>query len=214
MSSLGRKALSPFIALAVLAGLSACSDDSVRIEALTPPKKPTPEQERALASALHRAHLELEEPAACAECHRIQGKAAPTMAPRCLGCHEDSNSALHRGVANEDARECLTCHDFMSLQAEPWGCISCHTTEPAPARAPPPDWAASAPQVVVHAKEDCKACHLPHGPEPVRLGDCASCHEDRPSSHNSALAGAAQCVECHVGHKPAKEVPTCESCHL
>jgi hypothetical protein len=177
--------------------------------------EPTPEQAEALQSALHLAHLNAEKPAVCADCHRIEGAKVLSKTQRCLGCHEKSASALHRAAASDDAKECLTCHDFHAATAAPWGCLRCHTAEGQRTRgAQAQDWASKAPLITVHAGETCKSCHAPHGESAVRPGDCAGCHESSFTAHNSALKGPAQCIECHVGHRTKEDAAErCEGCH-
>lgn len=194
---------------------------------------PTPEQDVALRSPLHRLHLDANEPAACADCHRIEGPKVFSKTRRCLGCHEKKplgegiapaggltppitgGSAVHRGATSDDARECMTCHDFLAATKDPWACAHCHTAEGQRARSSKEgDWASKAPLIKVHAAEACKLCHAPHGEEALHLADCASCHPSSFASHHPAAVGPAQCVECHVGHLPKETASErCQGCH-
>jgi hypothetical protein len=181
------------------------------------PSKPTPEQEKALANELHVAHLEHEEePSKCRDCHRVVGKEKtdPGEQHRCLQCHEDQTVAVHSSVANEAARECMTCHEFYESGVDPWSCAGCHTdAENAPT---PKIDLPKAPQIEVHEEEACNSCHVPHGEDgPVKLGECAECHEEQTSQHNAKkLDDPAQCAECHQSHDPAKAAERlCADCH-
>ncbi len=201
-------------------------------------REPTEKQKKALANALHKAHMEADEPVECRECHRIEGRTQPTRAVkhRCLGCHEDQRSALHAKVANDAARECLSCHEFFEARVEPWGCVDCHQPVSANGRdrAPPPgavhDGDARravltslfgvAPSVAVHEK-DCQACHVPHGEQALAPKSCLECHEDQAAVHASAdqrgrtsLAEPKQCMECHGGHEASRLArQKCATCH-
>lgn len=183
-----------------------------------PEPKPTPEQEKALKNPLHIAHMEYEpEPdedeIKCRACHSVEGRERPPMEPRCLGCHEDNESAVHAQISNEDAKRCLTCHDFESETTDAWACAACHTRAGAPNR--PPGNFGRAPRVSVHASEECQSCHVPHGDEgPLSPGPCIECHEDSRSRHHAELADPERCLECHGGHEKASVAATeCASCH-
>lgn len=204
------------LALALL--LLACASCTAEPRAAARPDAeaaPTPEQDVALKSPLHRLHLDAKEPAACADCHRIEGPRVFSKTRRCLGCHEHNASAVHRGAASDDARECMTCHDFLGATKDPWGCAHCHSAEGQRAlESKEGDWASKAPVVKVHAAQACKLCHAPHGEEAVRLADCTQCHPSSFASHNPAASGPAQCVECHVGHRPKENASDrCQECH-
>lgn len=135
------------------------------------------------------------------------------MEPRCLGCHEENESVVHAQVSNEDAKRCLTCHDFENETINPWACASCHTRAGAPHR-PPGDFG-KAPKVSVHSKEECKSCHVPHGEEgPLDVGPCIECHEESRARHDDELSDPEQCLECHGGHEKAfVAAAECASCH-
>lgn len=208
------------LALMTLLGL-ACGDeiapDAGQTEDAFVPvdQRPTAEQEKALAGALHKRHLEDEkEPAKCRDCHRISGHEKTDPRHRCLSCHEGQRSAVHEKVADKDAKECLTCHDFYAEKAEPWACASCHVEGTTP-----PEWVHTlpdAPKIVIHSKEACKSCHSPHGKTFLDPKPCLDCHEDtKPSNHHTKeLKDPQQCLECHGGHVPAKLARDgCTKCH-
>jgi len=180
--------------------------------------EPTPEQERALRNPLHIAHNDYEpEPGEdeikCRACHSVEGRERPPMKPRCLGCHEDSESAVHAQISNEDAKRCLTCHDFEHETADPWACAFCHTKAVASRRSPR-DFR-KAPKVSVHSEEACGTCHLPHGDEgPLDVGPCVECHEESVVRHHAELSDPEQCLECHGGHERASAAAgECARCH-
>jgi hypothetical protein len=217
-----RLSLHPLAPLALLTGLAlACGEETIP-DAGAPPdafvpveQRPTAEQEKALAGALHKRHLEDEkEPAKCRDCHSISGHDKTDPRHRCLSCHEGKRSAVHEKVADKDAKECLTCHDFFAEVAEPWSCASCHVEG-----STPPAWIntlPNAPKVQIHSKEACKSCHSPHGETFLDPGPCLECHEDtKPSNHHAKeLTEPKQCLECHGGHVPAKTAGAkCRSCH-
>ena len=219
--SLSVRVLAP-LALITSLGLAACGDGGAPDAGVEAPdafvpveQRPTAEQEKALAGALHKKHLEAEkEPAKCRDCHRISGHDKTDPRHRCLSCHEGQRSAVHEKVSDADAKECLTCHDFFDETAEPWSCASCHV-----AGTVPPSWVHTlpdAPKVEIHSKEACKSCHSPHGETFLDPGPCLECHEDtKPSNHHAKeLADPAQCLECHGGHIPAKTAHgKCVTCH-
>lgn len=177
------------------------------------PTAATPEQEKALANPLHVAHLEdEEEPSKCRDCHQIKGKEPVDPGHRCMRCHDELKSAMHNSVANEEARECQTCHEWLEEDIEPWACQGCHTNAtdvPKPTVEVP-----DATKIVVHAEEACNTCHLPHGDEAIKLGECLECHEEQTSSHHPELGDPGQCAECHQSHEPAKAAyALCADCH-
>ncbi|MBI2376563.1 MAG: hypothetical protein HYV07_21385 [Deltaproteobacteria bacterium] len=209
------------------AGAFACGGDEppppanapvVRIDAGSSFEgKPTPEQEKALGAALHRAHLEAEkEPAACRDCHRIEGDERGPQTHRCLSCHEDQKSAVHARVSEEDAKECLSCHDFLATDANPWSCGRCHVQKHAD-----PDARkafSNAPLIPVHGDEACGACHQAHGDAPLLRSSCLECHEDSTTHHQKGkLRDPDQCLECHRGHEKASSIKAppdrCAACH-
>ncbi len=204
------------VALLLLQGLGVGCPAEPKV-ALRPDvaAEPTPEQDQALRSALHRVHLDAKEPAVCADCHRIEGPKVHSKTRRCLGCHEKNTSAVHRGATSEDARECLTCHDFLAERNEPWACSRCHTVDGQGIReAKVGDWASKAPVVKVHAAQSCKLCHAPHGENAVHLADCTTCHQSSFAAHHPEISGPAQCAECHVGHRPKEAASeSCKGCH-
>lgn len=180
----------------------------------------TPAQERAFANPLHQTHLDAEDPSQCADCHRVEGpgRTQSAVRHRCLSCHEDSASGVHRKVADRDAQECQSCHDFLSKEADPWACVQCH--RPGGQREGFGQHALQvtklrreAPKAKVHV-ERCDACHEPHGQDPLAPGDCGECHEKSRSHHHRRLDGPEQCLECHSGHAPARAARSqCTQCH-
>ena len=213
-------------------------------EAPTPPAAPdarveptpTEKQEKALANPLHRAHLDAEEPSACRDCHRIEGSEDPLdrATHRCLGCHEDSASVVHAQVADPEARECLSCHEFWAAEADPWACTDCHgaldapTTERTRRTASVEALRAEASAPRVHQSE-CQACHAPHGEGKTTPGidaeSCVDCHAEERASlpsgfhhasgeGDAALDEPAACLECHGGHEAgAAAADACAGCH-
>lgn len=175
--------------------------------------KATAAQEQALANALHKKHVESTPPVECAECHRIVGRGVDQPKKhRCLGCHQENESAIHAKVASAKATECLSCHDFLAELVDPWTCATCHVEGGAPKGTKTPT---AAPQVKVHAKEWCGNCHVPHGSDALDPRPCLDCHDDKAARHRKVeLTGAEQCVECHAGHQPAKVAARqCATCH-
>lgn len=177
-------------------------------------QRPTEEQERALANLLHEKHVESkEEEIKCRACHRISGHEKADVKHRCLECHEDNKSKVHAKVADDMARECQTCHDFLAKEVNAWACGSCHV-----AGAPNlttienlPD----APKVEIHGKEACKSCHIPHGDEPLEPGTCVECHDDVTVKHEEkGKKDPEQCLTCHGGHEEGKAAKAkCATCH-
>lgn len=201
--------------------LLACGEhpetsEAIRVDAGAEPK-PTADQEKALANELHKVHLESEEEQIkCRECHRIEGHEKPEITHRCLGCHEDNESAVHAAVKSPEAHECLTCHEFYNANVDAWACATCHTEVvglPEPSLQLP-----NAPIVQIHAEETCQSCHAPHGDSPLDPKPCAECHEheDMTSNHNSKkLSDPDQCLECHGGHEKASRAKQeCATCHV
>jgi hypothetical protein len=205
--------------LMLLALVAACGGEEARPEAIdaAPPAprvvQPTPEQERALVNPLHRAHLEASKPAGCGNCHRIVGHARdlPTT-HRCLGCHPSNNSAIHASVQDDQARECLTCHNFLARAEDPWTCATCHITGEDVRQI---EIKTLAPKIEVHGREWCGNCHVPHGETAVAPRACVECHRETEIRHRKVeLVGPQQCQECHQGHEPgASAVGMCASCH-
>lgn len=228
------------IALVVALGLSwACQDEPPPTPSIDRPFDgqaktsiaPTLRQRKALANALHRAHLDAEDGIECRACHRIQGASQPTkvVKHRCLGCHKDSQSTLHSKVEDPQARECLSCHEFYEEAVDPWLCTDCHGEGSGQAATLDRSSLRSeavarlrtrAPSRPVHEK-DCGACHIPHGTNRVAPKTCLECHDDQRARHASGnpkgtvtIAEPQQCLECHGGHEPASAARrACVQCH-
>lgn len=218
-----RRALGSSWALSLAFALVACSGAGpvdagagAPADAGSAPE-PTADQKKALASALHRAHMEAkDEPTACRDCHRIEGPSR--KAPyRCGECHDDKLVHVHARLAAEPSLQCLTCHDFLAEDPDRrWACQSCHVTGQADpgllAKYP------SSPLIEVHGKEKCEKCHVPHEDPAVKPASCLECHEELQSVHHAkGLSDPAQCDECHRPHEKASAVqaPTdrCIECH-
>ncbi len=209
-----------------LSSLAFAACDGAPLEApapVTPPDagvklaKPTVDQEKALKNVVHRAHLESdEEKIECRACHRIEGPELTTVTHRCLVCHEDRKSAVHGKIADDEARECLTCHDFLGEKVNPWACGVCHVQKVAnrDARKAFPN----APLIGIHGDEACNTCHSAHGAKSVEVKSCLECHEKSGSDHQKKhLRDPDQCLECHRGHESGEHVARpsdrCAFCH-
>ncbi|HEU4734307.1 MAG TPA: hypothetical protein VFT22_40725 [Kofleriaceae bacterium] len=174
------------------------------------PSKPRPRPQLTRASdvrttALHRAHLAAADRVECASCHDL--RAREFRAPpdeKCLGCHTGHEPAVHDGAPEAG---CLTCHDFLLPEgATAWahGCETCHDR----ARG-------TRPAIVIHAKQDCVACHAVHPRRDVRPAACLGCHDTRTTGHPAGGSGRAVCQACHAPHRPAHEARArCEACHV
>ncbi|MCB9653414.1 MAG: hypothetical protein H6729_04680 [Deltaproteobacteria bacterium] len=207
-----------------LLGLVACEPEPPpaptkveRTEAATVlPREPTPEQKKALANALHKAHMEAEkDPTECRDCHRIEGEARPSATHRCLGCHEDQATEVHRKLKNAQGLECLACHNFTAEKVDAWACATCHVKK---SLDPKLSQQFSAKLIEIHGDEACSTCHAPHAEPSLKPGKCLECHEKQSSRHHEkALKDPEQCLECHKSHEPAASVlkPTnqCRTCH-
>ncbi len=177
-------------------------------------QRPTEEQERALANALHDKHLKSEdEEIKCRACHSIKGHEKADVQSRCVDCHEDNVSKVHEGVKDKRATQCLTCHDFVAVEVNAWSCANCHVNGVALSSTLKdlPD----APKVKIHSKEACSSCHVPHGVEPLKEGTCIECHEDSAAKHEEeGKKDPQQCMSCHGGHESAKAAQAkCAKCH-
>ncbi|MBK8010924.1 MAG: hypothetical protein IPK13_06210 [Deltaproteobacteria bacterium] len=217
----------PFLCAASLgfaAGLAACAPDPPsppakverREKATVLPREPTPEQKKALANELHKAHMEAEkDPTECRDCHRIEGEARPSAPHRCLGCHEDQATEVHAKLKSAEGLECLACHNFTAEKVDAWACATCHVKK---SLDPKLSQKFSAKLIEIHGDEACSTCHAPHAEPSLKPGQCLECHETQSSRHHAkALKDPDQCLECHKSHEPAASVlnPTnrCRSCH-
>ena len=174
-----------------------------------------PGQGLAYKNQLHIDHIDsVKEVVDCKDCHKY--RPGETSRHRCLRCHKDNASALHANVKNDEARECLSCHDFIHLPGatyQVWDCLNCHSGEDAAG----PTRIADAPKVIVHAKEKCADCHRPHEVPATVPKDCIDCHEDNPTRHgrNKQSRPTAQvCRDCHTLHNPMDSAQAkCAGCH-
>jgi len=172
-----------------------------------------PGQDIAFSNPLHAAHVNSEPPIACVTCHLYRPK-DPNPGHRCLSCHEDKWSAIHAAVKDDRARECLSCHDFLHLEAkarDPWACPTCHVGQgyTGPSRMP------NAPKITLHAKENCGICHKPHQTPALVVKDCVDCHKDEATEHGGPQRkGAQRCLDCHSVHEALGAAERhCRKCH-
>jgi hypothetical protein len=115
-------------------------------------------------------------------------------------------------VRDESARECLTCHNFMAPEQDPWTCASCHVAGQDVRQV---EFATQAPKVEVHGAEWCGNCHVPHGESAMEPQGCYQCHAQKQARHRSQLPDPKQCQDCHVGHeRGAQAGRRCASCHV
>ena len=153
-------------------------------------------------------------PTECGDCHRIVGRKRdlPTT-HRCLGCHAGNGSAIHARVHDDRARECLTCHNFMAPEQDPWRCASCHVAGQDVRQV---EFATQAPKIEVHGSEWCGNCHVPHGQSGMEPQGCTRCHAQEQARHRKQeLPDPGQCQECHVGHeRGAQAGMRCVGCHV
>ncbi|HTJ45696.1 MAG TPA: hypothetical protein VL463_26520 [Kofleriaceae bacterium] len=157
---------------------------------------------------LHAAHLGASPAISCNECHAIRadGFAKPDR-DRCLACHPERDLALHKSVADADARECTSCHDFLDARTTAeaaWGCGRCH---PRPHGDPT--------LLAKDPSETCGRCHSPHGEKAAKPPTCTGCHDDHATRHHAdddPATGA--CLACHGRHDPAVNARArCAPCH-
>jgi hypothetical protein len=147
----------------------------------------------AKSSPGHRAHLALigEKQLQCRDCHFVSdaGFNANAVKP-CAECHARQQQHHHPFDAGTEPMSCFSCHEFRSAKNDKWGCQRCHVEK-----------------LEVH-KEECRACHRPHGTPFTRSADCGQCH-DVTISH-----GRADCMGCHPHHtKASVAVDRCAGCH-
>jgi predicted CXXCH cytochrome family protein len=170
-----------------------------------------PGQGIARANAVHKTHVGAA--VACSDCHEREGETRAEH--RCARCHEDRATRIHVALADADARECLSCHDFLHLPRAsviPGACPTCHVGS-APNEAP--TRLSGPPQVTIHAGEYCGGCHAPHGSEGMRPRSCVECHAEQATQHGGREAkGAAVCLGCHFAHQRANvQKAKCLDCH-
>ncbi len=178
-----------------------------------------PGQGIAFTNILHKKHVEGVNPVECTECHQYEPK-HPGVRHRCLRCHENNWSALHAGVGNDKAAECLSCHDFAHLPSaahDPWSCATCHVQGAAAEKDDlGPHLISSAPKVFLHAQESCADCHRPHGASAVVPRNCTECHAKEATKHNTKNRKnvAMVCLDCHEMHeRTGSAVQKCRQCH-
>ncbi len=134
-----------------------------------------------------------------------------SVAPICLGCHDDPYSAKSLHAENLQCSECHEQHAAIPV------CIDCHEG---------------------HSDggfdEPCLNCHAAHNPVPTIAtddldgGNCILCHQNigatfaaNENGHTEQACDechanhtvAFNCLECHEGHSEQMDGSNCTSCH-
>ncbi len=176
-----------------------------------------PAQRLGFINPLHRTHLDAPELAesGCSACHLETpgNRVSHRLRHRCLDCHHDSYTPIHRELEDDAAHDCLSCHDFLHVGTAvraATACAVCHT-DPDGVK---PRWAADASRIEVHADEECERCHRPHQRPALLARDCLECHEEETTEHRMGTQDAGRCRDCHRVHEAIGEAEgRCRSCH-
>ncbi|MEW5796169.1 MAG: cytochrome c3 family protein [Candidatus Zixiibacteriota bacterium] len=194
---------------------------------ITNPSRMVGAEARAVCSACHDAHKQLDDSGFdvhsqqqlnCASCHKVHGGSAALLlsdrAEFCRPCHEDVVGSMHRRSqhpVNQRAVTCLSCHSFVKRSDHGVAydqarvCQSCHPVQSGPFPYEHPATSAS-----LVEGGSCLECHAPHSSENDRLlrqpgaALCRQCHVEPPGHRNlPALHGFVRdiedCFACHTG---------------
>ena len=152
---------------------------------------------------LSRAHVKLEGPTSCLECHQAGKGVAPA---RCLDCHTALSDRIRAGKglhARADHQRCATCHmehhgrDFELVF---WG---------KEGRAKFDHAKTGFPLQGAHAAQPCQSCHRPGS-----LRDAAALQRGAANPQRTFLGLGTSCVSCHRDeHRGQLARQGCASCH-
>lgn len=177
---------------------------------------------------------------ACASCHDPHVQATPAEAAgSCTGagCHEEPSALtpFHRGLDEDVAGDCLSCHRAHGFRVDGSDCLACHTdllaeggTHASPAvhavdRPPEPllvhaiaaHRASTAPAIAREPVNRVSAASRAPAPTPA-AGGPPTLQERPPFDH--APHRAVPCLECHAdgpthGAVTVTTVTDCRNCH-
>jgi hypothetical protein len=126
------------------------------------------------------------------------------MALRCVQCHDIKNF----GSASSD---CVSCHTDIHQAKLSNSCDRCHTTRSWVVNAIQAHANTSFPLIGVHARLDCKSCHISEieGEYSFVKSECVACHsadfQRAQSPSHTAMSFGTRCEDCHnpLGWQPA-----------